>query len=219
MLYISLHRYDNGSFFPANSDNNFTHVGEDAGKFFNLNLPFSQGAKGDGDYLAAFLHTVMPVAHQFNPELVLISGGFDAAKGDPLGGYHLSPALYAHLTHLLMGLAGGRVILALEGGYNLTVIPECFAACLRAMLADPIPLLSQSTTNCSPAALQTIWDVNELWGRKWSSISRFAVKFPIKPSSPRRVAASKVETQAEPQSDRLDPDSFNLESLRDSLQS
>lgn len=51
---------------------------------------------------------------QFNPGLVLVSAGFDAAQGDPLGGYHVTPEGYAHLTHLLMSLAGGRVLLILE---------------------------------------------------------------------------------------------------------
>lgn len=51
---------------------------------------------------------------QFNPELVLVSAGFDAARGDPLGGCQVSPEGYAHLTHLLMGLANGHIILILE---------------------------------------------------------------------------------------------------------
>lgn len=51
---------------------------------------------------------------QFNPGLVLVSAGFDAARGDPLGGYNVTPEGYAHLTHLLMSLAGGRVLLILE---------------------------------------------------------------------------------------------------------
>ncbi len=58
------------------------------------------------DWLILFL--------QFNPGLVLVSAGFDAARGDPLGGYHVTPEGYAHLTHLLMSLAGGRVLLILE---------------------------------------------------------------------------------------------------------
>lgn len=51
---------------------------------------------------------------QFNPGLVLVSAGFDAARGDPLGGYHVTPEGYAHLTHMLMSLAGGRVLIILE---------------------------------------------------------------------------------------------------------
>lgn len=56
---------------------------------------------------------------QFNPELVLVSAGFDAARGDPLGGCQVSPEGYAHLTHLLMGLASGRIILILEVTFSV----------------------------------------------------------------------------------------------------
>lgn len=51
---------------------------------------------------------------QFNPGLVLVSAGFDAARGDPLGGYNVTPEGYAHLTHMLKSLAGGRILLILE---------------------------------------------------------------------------------------------------------
>ena len=55
---------------------------------------------------------------QYNPQLVLISAGFDAAQGDPLGGQALTPSGYAALTHGLLELAGGKVVLVLEGGYK-----------------------------------------------------------------------------------------------------
>lgn len=51
---------------------------------------------------------------QFSPELVLVSAGFDAARGDPLGGYQVTPEGYAHLTHQLLSLAAGRVLVILE---------------------------------------------------------------------------------------------------------
>lgn len=51
---------------------------------------------------------------QFAPELVLVSAGFDAARGDPLGGYQVTPECYAHLTHQLLSLAAGRVLVILE---------------------------------------------------------------------------------------------------------
>ena len=47
---------------------------------------------------------------QFNPELVMVSCGFDAAQGDPLGCYNVTPSGYAHMTHLLMSLAGGKLV-------------------------------------------------------------------------------------------------------------
>ena len=45
-----------------------------------------QSGMGDAEYMAAFTQVVMPVAYQFNPQLVLVAAGFDAARGDPLGG-------------------------------------------------------------------------------------------------------------------------------------
>ncbi len=50
-----------------------------------------------------------------------MSCGFDAGEGDQLGGYHVTPACYAHMTHLLMGVAQGKLVLALEGGRLLYI--------------------------------------------------------------------------------------------------
>jgi histone deacetylase 6 len=58
----------------------------------------------------------MPIAYEFAPELVLVSAGFDAARGDPLGGYNVTPYGFALMTYQLAALAGGRILLALEGG-------------------------------------------------------------------------------------------------------
>ena len=69
----------------------------------------------------------------------MVSAGFDAARGDPLGGFGLSPVGYSQMTRALCALAGGRVVMALEGGYNLESISECFGACVAMLLGDPAP--------------------------------------------------------------------------------
>ena len=96
VLYISLHRYDNGSFFPGSLDAGHDRVGKGKGEGFNVNIPWNKKGMSDGDYLSAFQHIVLPIAYQFNPELVLVSAGFDAAVGDPLGG-----RCHVHLFYLL----------------------------------------------------------------------------------------------------------------------
>merc|ERR1711949_5934 len=105
---------------------------------------------GDAEYNLAFQNIVLPIGYEFRPDLVLVSAGFDAAVGDPLGGYKVTPAMYGHMTHQLAALAGGRVVVALEGGYNLGSISECAPACARALLGDPLPLLKVETAffNC-----------------------------------------------------------------------
>lgn len=91
VLYISLHRYDNGHFFPKSSDADYDCVGSGAGEGFNVNIPWNRWGMGDAEYMAAFQSIIMPIAYEFNPELVLVSAGFDAAIGDPLGGCRVSP--------------------------------------------------------------------------------------------------------------------------------
>lgn len=80
----------------------------------------------------------MPKARAFDPELVIISCGFDAAEGDPLGEQHVTPPCYAHLTRELMTLAGGKVVVALEGGYNLQAISVSARAVLAALLHEAV---------------------------------------------------------------------------------
>ncbi|XP_037089603.1 histone deacetylase 6-like [Pollicipes pollicipes] len=138
VLYLSLHRHDHGFFFPMSDDGDHDRVGEGAGRGFNVNVPWNRARMAGAEYLAAFLAVVLPVAYQFAPELVFVSAGFDAARGDPLGGYGVAPEVYGHLTHHLAALAGGRLVVALEGGYNLTSVAYSMAMCVRALLGDPL---------------------------------------------------------------------------------
>ncbi|XP_041655286.1 histone deacetylase 6 [Cheilinus undulatus] len=170
VLYVSLHRYDNGTFFPSSVDAAPDRVGVSKGAGFNVNVAWSGGRMGDSDYLAAFHQVVMPIATEFNPSLVLVSAGFDAARGDPLGGYNVTPEGYAHLTHLLMSLAGGRVLVILEGGYNLTSISESMAMCTSMLLGDPPPSLVTPLPPPHHSAVATINQVIRYHAPYWRSL-------------------------------------------------
>uniref|UniRef100_A0A8D3CVZ6 Protein deacetylase HDAC6 n=1 Tax=Scophthalmus maximus TaxID=52904 RepID=A0A8D3CVZ6_SCOMX len=170
VLYISLHRYDNGIFFPSSEDAAPNQVGVAKGAGFNVNVAWSGGRMGDSDYLAAFHHVVMPIATEFNPGLVLVSAGFDAARGDPLGGYNVTPEGYAHLTHQLMSLAGGRVLLILEGGYNLSSISESMAMCTSVLLGDPPPSLVIPLPPPHHSAVAAINEVIQHHAPYWRSL-------------------------------------------------
>merc|ERR1712098_930793 len=129
-------------------------VGEGQGTGFNINIPWNGRKMGDTEYFLAFQNIILPVGYEFNPDLVLVSAGFDAAVGDPLGGYKVTPGMYGYMTHMLSLLAGGRVVVALEGGYNLSSISECATQCARALLGDPLPRVQVSQPRES--ALETI---------------------------------------------------------------
>lgn len=166
VLYISIHRYDNGNFFPGSTDAAATVVGSGKGRGFNVNIPWNKRGMGAAEYIAAFHHVVLPIAYEYNPELVIISAGFDAAVGDPLGGCKVTPETYAHLTHWLMPLARGRVILSLEGGYNVRTISYAMTMCTKALLGDPLPCLDLGLTPCS-SAISSIKEVLQVHSEFW----------------------------------------------------
>ncbi|CAH8526981.1 unnamed protein product [Dicrocoelium dendriticum] len=137
VLYVSLHRHDDGYFFPGTGSPE--EIGAGPGVGYTINIAWPSGlVMADAEYLTAFRLIVLPVAMEFNPDLVLVSAGFDAAPGHPanLGGYNVSPATFGWMTRLLCDkkIANGRVVLALEGGYDLKSLCECTEACVRALL-------------------------------------------------------------------------------------
>ncbi|KAL7266536.1 Histone deacetylase hda1 [Rhizina undulata] len=133
VLYISIHRYGE-EFYPGGDAGDYKMCGEVGGLGMNVNVPWPWGGMGDGDYIYAFQRVVMPIASEFNPDLVIISAGFDAAAGDFLGGCYVTPAGYAHMTYLLMTLAEGKVVVCLEGGYNLQSISNSAVAVTKVLM-------------------------------------------------------------------------------------
>ncbi|KAA0172293.1 hypothetical protein FNF27_06092 [Cafeteria roenbergensis] len=138
VMYVSLHRYEPG-FFPGTGDPHDVGVGRGAG--FTVNVGWPEGDMRDADYAAAFDTVIMPIARQFNPDLVIVSAGFDAAVEDPLGGCLVTPAGFAMMTSRLRELASGRLVVALEGGYNLAAIALCTEAVTRILLGEAPPQL------------------------------------------------------------------------------
>ncbi|XP_043829653.1 histone deacetylase 6 isoform X2 [Dromiciops gliroides] len=204
VLYVSLHRYDHGTFFPMAEDGASSRVGRGQGEGFNVNVAWNGPRLGDPDYLTAMHHIVMPIAYEFNPELVLVSAGFDAARGDPLGGCLVSPEGYAHMTHLLMGLAGGHIALVLEGGYNLTSISESMAACTRTLLGDPPPLLPWLRPPL-PGAFLSLGEVTQTHRKYWQSL-RLTVEMeveegetPLEPAEKESTLGQKLPEESRPE--------------------
>ncbi|XP_074486009.1 histone deacetylase 7-like isoform X4 [Sebastes fasciatus] len=175
VLYISLHRYDDGNFFPGSGHP--SEVGAGAGEGFNVNVGWTGGLNppmGDAEYLAAFRAVVMPIAHEFSPDVVLVSAGFDAVEGhlSSLGGYKVTAKCFGFLTRQLMSLAGGRVVLALEGGHDLKAICDASEACVSALLGMEVEPLSQSVLDQKPCenAVKSLQRVIQVQGEYWQSV-------------------------------------------------
>uniref|UniRef100_A0AAY4DYY1 Histone deacetylase n=1 Tax=Denticeps clupeoides TaxID=299321 RepID=A0AAY4DYY1_9TELE len=179
VLYISLHRYDDGNFFPGSGAPEEVGVGPGVG--FNVNIAWTGGVDppmSDVEYLAAFRTVVMPIANEFSPDVVLVSAGFDAVEGhqSPLGGYNVTAKCFGHLTKQLMRLAGGRVVLALEGGHDLTAICDASESCVAALLGDELDPLPESVLQEKPCpkAAASLERVIEIQSKHWSSLQRLA---------------------------------------------
>jgi acetoin utilization deacetylase AcuC-like enzyme len=93
---------------------------------------------GDAEILKAYQEQLGPAAREFKPEFILVSAGFDAAKGDSLGGLEVSPDGYLAMTRFIKGLAAelckGRLVSTLEGGYSLKQLPGSVEAHVRGLL-------------------------------------------------------------------------------------
>ena len=142
VLYFSIHRYENGAFFPGSKTGAPLSIGRGDGEGMNVNVGWNSAGMGDDDYLAAFQCVLIPIAKEFDPQLILVSAGFSAAHGD-VGGCRVSPAGFAQMTRMLQNLCP-RVVLVLEGGYKISVVPEHVAACTRALLGDDLELRKEA---------------------------------------------------------------------------
>lgn len=116
VLVVSLHQWPfyPGSGGPGTSDGS------------TLNVPLGAGS-GDAEYAAAFRELVEPAVAAFDPELVLVSAGFDAHVDDPLAGMAVTEAGFTELARRSAQL-GPRVAAVLEGGYNLATLPRLVEA-------------------------------------------------------------------------------------------
>jgi len=112
-------------------------TGRGAGEGLTINCPFPAGS-GRREIVGAFRERLLPAAERFEPELVLVSAGFDSRIDDPLGSFTLTDDDFAELTGLVRGIAdahaNGRLVSTLEGGYALAGLASAAASHVRAMM-------------------------------------------------------------------------------------
>jgi acetoin utilization deacetylase AcuC-like enzyme len=116
VLYVSLHE---ANIYPYTGGGSVR--GNGAGEGANLNLPLPHGSGGEAA-LAAWDEFATPLLDRFQPEFLLVSAGFDARAGDPIGGLEWDDETFAAMTRRCLEVAdkwcGGRVVSVLEGGYD-----------------------------------------------------------------------------------------------------
>ncbi len=172
VLYFSTHRY--GFFYPGTGG--AKEVGRGKGEGFNVNVPLSTGCT-DSVYGLFFETLLRPIALEYQPELVLVSAGFDIHHDDPLGGMRVTETGFSRMTQILMEIAeataGGRLVITLEGGYSVSGQRDSVKAVLRELRqVSPIDkrrLLEQEKQDF-PRVERAILQIKEIQRAYWKSL-------------------------------------------------
>lgn len=136
VLYFSTHQYP---YYPGTGA--LIEVGEEEGEGFTLNCPLP-GGQGDEDFSRILSELLVPVARLYQPEFILVSCGFDIYGGDPLGTMRVTPEGFDSMTTIVRQLAEevcrGRLLVTLEGGYNLHGMRDGSLAVLTALRGEKL---------------------------------------------------------------------------------
>jgi acetoin utilization deacetylase AcuC-like enzyme len=132
VLYVSTHQFP---FYPGTGA--VLERGEGEGSGYTINVPLTAGG-GDGVYRGCFERVILPALAEYRPELVIISAGFDASARDPLAEMALSADAFGWMARELRRVAdesaGGRMLMALEGGYDLVALEAGLLAATRGII-------------------------------------------------------------------------------------
>jgi len=135
VLYFSTHQFPH---YPGTG--HWTEIGSGDGEGATTNVPLPAGS-GDDTYRRCYTEICAPAVRRFRSQFIFVSAGFDAHFADPLAGILLSARGYYNIATLIRELAGelceGRLVYALEGGYDLTAIAWSARACVDTLLGNP----------------------------------------------------------------------------------
>lgn len=137
VLYFSSHQWP---LYPGTGALDEHGIG--AGEGFTVNAPLPPGMD-DAVHVALYRQLLAPIAHEYQPDLVLVSAGFDAHRDDPLAGMRMTERGFAALCAIVCEIAdrhaSGRVALILEGGYSLAALAGSVKACIESLAGAKAP--------------------------------------------------------------------------------
>lgn len=130
VFYFSTHEYPH---YPGTG--NVLEKGMGKGKGYTFNVPMPSGS-GDKEYLTVYQNVLPPLVKNFNPDLILVSAGYDLHRNDPLSGIRVSDEGIRSSVNSILSCSSNPVIFGLEGGYNLPALGESVRITLEEMLKD-----------------------------------------------------------------------------------
>ncbi len=177
VLYISLHQ-DPRTLYPGTGF--VWQIGEGGGKGYNVNVPLPPGT-GDDTYLYALKDVFVPLAEEFQPEVIIANGGSDAHFADMLGGLGLTVNGFFRLASLIREtsrkVCSGKFILIPGSGYNPKVLPFCWYALVAGAIGlEEINVKVPYTPHVEPAfcrkrVKETVAELKKLLKKKWECFS------------------------------------------------
>ena len=141
ILYMSVHLFYNGIFYPGESGD-VNNLGKGEGLGYNLNFPLNPidyQYLGDPSYIYMFERVLFPVIKEYAPDFILISCGFDCLYEDPIGALNVTRDALSFMLFKLKNLIQSKVVVALEGGYNLDQISSASECLLRVLMGEFYP--------------------------------------------------------------------------------
>jgi acetoin utilization deacetylase AcuC-like enzyme len=169
VLFVSIHQWPLYPGTGAASD-----VGSGAGAGFTVNLPVGRGS-GDDVFVSLISDVVVPLAQAYEPQLILVSAGYDAHREDPLGECSVTDEGFAQMTRLICDAAsqlGVPVGCVLEGGYGLAALGRSVAATLEALVSDaPSGGVEAASAGGVGAAAAVALEARQRLARWWPTLS------------------------------------------------
>ena len=158
VLFASIHQWP---FYPGTGP--LRDAGSGAGEGFSINLPVP-GGSDESTWLSLLEHLIAPAGRQFEPDLVLVSAGYDAHRDDPVGGCRLETSSYAELARRVRALGddlGAPVGAVLEGGYDLNALATSVAATMEALVdgSEPRSVPRDRLTEAAAEQVGRYWEV------------------------------------------------------------
>ena len=155
VLYVSTHQHP---LFPGTGA--ASEIGGTAARGLTINVPLPEGACGDA-LLLALDEIVAEAAEAFAPTWVLVSAGFDAHRDDPLAGLSLSAGDFALLARRVAAFTGepSRLVLFLEGGYDLAALRRSVAATLGALADQDVATEPPTSGSTGISAVKAVKEI------------------------------------------------------------
>jgi len=171
VLVFSTHRFP---FFPGTGS--LDEIGKNNGLGYTVNVPLSP-AKKDKDFIEIFKEILVPIAIEYNPQLIIISAGFDTHYDDPIGGMRVTENGFAYLTSIIMEMADqvckGKIVAILEGGYDLGALRKSVKKIIETMMCSSSHQIFTKIDkmHSDPSTLQTIKEVKDIHKEYWRTFN------------------------------------------------